>query len=284
MSYGASITNQAAGAYKMVAEATASTRFEGTATVADLWTSMPEFPVLRDNPRPKCLILESVRYPAESRPMGSSWRPTARKHGVIHFPGSFDEPLERGPAAFLPDDAGHDRSRLSAKPSLTPEPVFTFPREDGTLRTLDEIGVLERDRNRLLDNYYIVRPKVGTEAIGPPTAIMTLWALLFCLSELARYYPDIWVSALDPDASPLAVTLEEGLDRALNEAAPLIHGALGGPSMPRCEKCFGAWNGRARTVRPNGRRKAKKARTRSHPARSRTIRHGLVRRRTTMPT
>ena len=56
-----------------------------------------------------------------------------------------------------------------------------------------------------------------------------MWALLFCLSELARYYPDVWVGALDPDRSPAAVTLEHGLELALNRAPDLIRGALDGP-------------------------------------------------------
>lgn len=49
-----------------------------------------------------------------------------------------------------------------------------------------------------------------------------LWALLFCLSELARYYPDTWVSALDPDRSRAAVTLEHGLDVMLERTPRLI--------------------------------------------------------------
>jgi hypothetical protein len=58
---------------------------------------------------------------------------------------------------------------------------------------------------------------------------MTLWALLFCLSELARYYPDTWVGALDPDRSTAAVTFEHGLDIALEQAPALISTALSGP-------------------------------------------------------
>lgn len=75
----------------------------------------------------------------------------------------------------------------------------------------------------------IVRPRVGDAAIGPPTKFLTLWALLFCLSELARYYPDTWVRALDPDSSSAAVTIEHGLDLALELAPSLISEALSGP-------------------------------------------------------
>jgi hypothetical protein len=67
---------------------------------------------------------------------------------------------------------------------------------------------------------------------------MTLWALLFCLSELARYYPDTWVGALDPDRSTAAVTLEHGLDIALERAPELIAGALHGPSLEIARRQF----------------------------------------------
>jgi hypothetical protein len=58
-------------------------------------------------------------------------------------------------------------------------------------------------------------------------------ALLFCLSELARYYPDVWVGALDPDRSRAAVTLEHGLDLALEQTLALINEALHGPIYER---------------------------------------------------
>ena len=47
--------------------------------------------------------------------------------------------------------------------------------------------------------------------------------------ELARYYPDIWVNALDVDHSPAATTLEHGLDLALERAPVFISEALRGP-------------------------------------------------------
>lgn len=70
-----------------------------------------------------------------------------------------------------------------------------------------------------------MRPRVGDAAIGPPSVFLTLWALLFCLSELARYYPNVWVRALDPDRSRAAVTLEHGLDLALEQTPSLINRA-----------------------------------------------------------
>jgi hypothetical protein len=117
-------------------------------------------------------------------------------------------------------------------PGLTPgeegEPIFTFPREDGTLRPLYEIGVPYPDDNRR--RQYSVRPAIGTNRdVEPPSEFLTLYALMFCLSELARYYPDTWVAALDADSSTFAVTLEHGLDVALQHALRLIAHALRGP-------------------------------------------------------
>jgi hypothetical protein len=108
------------------------------------------------------------------------------------------------------------------------EPVYRFPREDGSLRPLHEVG--ERPfYAEGLSSDLVVRPRIGTGTDAPPSEFLTLWALLWCLSELARYYPDTWVAALDPDRSPAAVTLERGLDIALEQTPRLIGEALGGP-------------------------------------------------------
>jgi hypothetical protein len=54
-----------------------------------------------------------------------------------------------------------------------------------------------------------------TIANGPsPYPLMLWWALLLGLSSLARYEPGIWTSAIDPDTSQLAVSLERVLDVA----------------------------------------------------------------------
>jgi hypothetical protein len=62
---------------------------------------------------------------------------------------------------------------------------------------------------------------------------MTLWALLFGLSALARYHPGLWVSALNPDQSTAAVDLEQMLDAALDLVPDLLVPALSSGAMPR---------------------------------------------------
>ena len=109
------------------------------------------------------------------------------------------------------------------------EPIYKFVREDGTLRSLYDVGVHPFYEQLGVSSSRVVRPKVGAELRDPLSEAVTLWALLFCLSELALYYPDIWVGALDPDTSVAAVTLEHGLDVMLNRAPALIASALGGP-------------------------------------------------------
>jgi hypothetical protein len=62
---------------------------------------------------------------------------------------------------------------------------------------------------------------------------MTLWALLFAFSQLARYHPALWVGALNPDRSPIAVDLEQGLDSALELVPDLLVPAVTHGTMPR---------------------------------------------------
>ena len=60
----------------------------------------------------------------------------------------------------------------------------------------------------------------------PPSQLTTLWALVYALSQLARYHPDAWVSALNPDSSRIAVDLEQCLDAALDLVPDLLAPAV----------------------------------------------------------
>lgn len=124
--------------------------------------------------------------------------------------------------------AGIEQDGSRPNPLGADEPVFKFVDEGGDLRPLSKVGVRPFWSQGVGSNF-MVRPRVGEEAIPPPSEFLTLWALLFCLSELARYYPDTWVSALDPDRSPVAVSIEHGLELALQRAPALINQALDGP-------------------------------------------------------
>jgi hypothetical protein len=218
------VTSGALGIYGMVADATASSTFVGYATVADLWASIPGWPTPNSifGDRPRCLTLEPVRVPNDQRPdRAQAFLPT---HAVIRF---HEVDVEELPSAY-PTMAGIQQDGSRTRPYFGTEPIYHFLREDGTVRSLSEIGGRAAGEPRLMGDI-VVRPRVGEEPVGPPSLFLTLWALLFCLSELARYYPDTWADALDPDRSRAAVTLEAGLDRALEQTPGLISTALRGP-------------------------------------------------------
>jgi hypothetical protein len=58
------------------------------------------------------------------------------------------------------------------------------------------------------------------------TPLMLWWALLFGLSSVARYDPELWVAALDVNNSEQAVPIEAALDIALEALPELILDAL----------------------------------------------------------
>ncbi len=63
----------------------------------------------------------------------------------------------------------------------------------------------------------------GNDALSP---LMLWWLLLFGLSSIARYDPELWVAALDVNDSQLAVPIEAALDIALDALPELILAAL----------------------------------------------------------
>jgi hypothetical protein len=108
--------------------------------------------------------------------------------------------------------------------------ILRFPGDDGTNRAISEVGDHYDHGNDSLKHFFAVRPRIGLGSQLPPSQLVTLWALLFGLSSLARYHPALWVQALDPDSSELAVPLEDGLDVALERAPALLYDAIkGGP-------------------------------------------------------
>jgi hypothetical protein len=70
-----------------------------------------------------------------------------------------------------------------------------------------------------------IRPAL-VDAQPPPSALMTWWLLLFGLSMLARYHPVPWTRALDVDSSPVAVTLELTMNRAIDALPHLVFEAV----------------------------------------------------------
>jgi hypothetical protein len=82
------------------------------------------------------------------------------------------------------------------------------------------------------DRAWWLRPAVGDTAVVP-TVLVCWWALLLALATLARYERATWRRALNIDTSPLARTLEEGLDIALDRIPELLLDAIVAPRTRR---------------------------------------------------
>ena len=207
----------------MVAEATGSTRFAGFATVTEIWASLPGFPTPRAifGDVARCITLEPVQVPGDERPLFA--RVAAPTHAAVRFGGIDPATL----AVNYPAAAGIEQDGTRQAVFAGDQPLYRFLDADGRPKPLHEVGIRPYYAP-LFGGDVLLRPRLGDEAIGPPSEFLTLWALLFCLSELARYYPDTWILALDPDRSPAATTLEHGLDLALDRAPALIGEALRG--------------------------------------------------------
>jgi hypothetical protein len=222
--YAARVNAPERGSYSMVARATRSPTYEGHATVRELWASLPGWPTPRRSfgDQSRCLTLEPVQHPDDDRPLFQ--RIAGPTHAAIRF--STLDPAEI--PGLYPAAGGMEQHGTTTNLFGGDEPTYRFLDEQGRARPIHEIGVKPYWSEQRLGSDLMLRPKVG-EGMKMPSEFLTLWALLFCLSELARYYPDTWVLALDPDASVAATTLEQGLDLALERAPVLINEALGGP-------------------------------------------------------
>ena len=227
--YAAQVNHPDQGAYGMVAAATESVTVTGHASAAELWASLPGFPTPREyiGDRPRCLLVELARAPGSTNVGYGLFGLGSRTHIAFQFTAPpLEELVANYPTLRGIVEDGTRRSILGFD-----EPLFRIEHEDGTARDPIEVGTLVPGAESSFGNR-VVRPKVGEEAVGPPSEFLTLYTLLFCLSELARYHPDTWVLALDPDESRAAVTLERGLDVALERAPAVISDALQGP-LPR---------------------------------------------------
>lgn len=102
-------------------------------------------------------------------------------------------------------------------------PAFCWPRVRYPVKVeeLDTIvpTIRARDERMLL-------PRVGGQAFLSP--LMLWWVLLFGLSMIARYDPEVWVAALNINDSRQAVPIESALEVALDVLPDLILDALTG--------------------------------------------------------
>src|SRR5581483_761313 len=111
--------------------------------------------------------------------------------------------------------------------------ILRVPDGDGGYRPLFDFADRTPSEAALSEAKFIIRPRQGTGFGIPPSQLMTLWALLYGLSQLARHHPAAWVGALNPDRSPIAVDLEHVLDSALELVPDLLVPAVSNGAMPR---------------------------------------------------
>ena len=218
-------TSSARGAYAMVAKATGATPLEGSATIGQLWASLPGFPADAE------VVGQSLRWlrleatlagPGPQSQVVSMLHPTVGCFYAIE-----DDKLEATLADY-PSTAGFEIAgyRWQTIPGLGAA-TLRFPDAEGKSRALAEIGD-PLAGPPLTQPHFAVRPLMGTSA-QPPAQLTTFWALIYAFSQLARYHPETWVSALDPDASLIAAPLEEGLEVALEVTPTFLLSALRHP-------------------------------------------------------
>ena len=249
------VTKAKRGMFSMVAEATDSPVFEGSTSVAQLWASLPDLPpapaVIGDALPP--FFIESARPP---KPAANTFLDfISPKYATIAYPQpkrlraalgdfftgessgeSIAEALAEYPAANGLCVEEVERPRwFSGNPEPSKETLLSFPNAEGKHRALYDVGdTIPRPAHESgRSQRYAIRPRIGRGNQNPPSQLMTLWALIYALSQLARYHPDAWVSALNPDTSEIAVDLEHGLDAALTLVAELLVPAVTSGLMPR---------------------------------------------------
>ncbi len=226
--YGARVDSRPRGAFAMVAEATASPLFGGTATVPELWTSIPRFPTPRTlvGERPRCLYLDAATAVESGQEVMQAV--LAPAHVVVRKPPATAlEIFAAFPTAVGAELVGE---RASLIQGMDPYSIVAFRGDDDQFRPLRDVAErVAGDDGSSLTRQFVLRPPIGEVGETPPSQLMALWALLFSLSQLTRYYPAAWVGAVDADESEVAVTLDHGLELALELVPRLITQGLSGP-------------------------------------------------------
>lgn len=215
------------GAIGSVAACTGSRMWTGKATVAQLWATLPDLPrhaaMLRGLPAVLGLHTASYMDDSTGHAMGD-W--TANSVAGIEVPDEFYVGEQAEIARFLEPYPKAQGWKVVATwiPNRSPG------RRSFTVKwPSDHDPSVNRELSLVADWHsgaWWLRPAVG-ESSAVPSRLVCWWGLLLGLSSLARYEPAAWRRALDIDASPIAVSLEEGLDLALERIPELLFDALG---------------------------------------------------------
>lgn len=220
-----------------VAEATGSGQLTSGLELGAIWGAIPD--LMAPLPQPPLKDATWLRPLRVFRPM---------------FDAAHRSFADMGPLELLVDGLplGADRDTLLQRLADYPTAAGAYMRdtqgmgEDSIVSQLSPVGYLpvfcwadtpEGGRTRV-QHLSVIAPEyrgLGTRLLFPRAGrkdaispLMLWWALLFGLSSVARYEPELWIDALEVNSSPLAVPIEAALDAALEALPELILSALTG--------------------------------------------------------
>jgi hypothetical protein len=203
-----------------VAEATGSPALSATVELGAVWAAIPDLieplPQPPEGAWPRPLLVYLTEWWTNPTPLAAQMPFELLVDGLPDDPDPMTKTL-----ADYPTAAG-------ARPHLLKEskvhygfaagrvvPVIRWSHRQ-SWRDLEVIAPDYRGRRMLL-------PRVAGDALSP---LMLWWLLLFGLSSIARYDPELWVEALDVNRSKLAVPIEGALEAALEALPELILASL----------------------------------------------------------
>jgi len=222
--------------FRRVTEATGSDVLEQPVTVNALCASLPELAVVPElcDLAPRALFVKPivqsggavivvspyaeayvVNLPAAV--VGAEDPTSVINEHLLHYPSAagweLPEPLQRIPPVDNWGATAVIRWRV-------PDEVQS-PNEPERQARIREVA----PQYRTADQQWC-RPAVASGTVLSP--LMTWWAVLYALSMVARYEPDMWIGLLNVDESHLAVPLEGLLEEALEAVPHLVLDALQG--------------------------------------------------------
>jgi hypothetical protein len=218
-----------------VAVATGSGQLTSGLELGAVWAAIPELmaplpqPPLEDKTwRRPLRVFRPMFDPAhqmlaDMRPLElliDGLPPDTDRETLLQYLG--DYPTAAG--AYMWHLQGMSKDSLVTQPSPAGHlPVFCWP------DVPTNIQVRARHLNAIAPDYgklgtRLLLPRAGgKDALSP---LLLWWVLLFGLSSITRYDPELWIAALDVNSSPLAVPIEAALTVALEALPELILDAL----------------------------------------------------------
>jgi hypothetical protein len=219
-----------------VAEATGSGQLSSPLELGAVWAAIPELmPPLPQPPLEDAAWIRPLRVfrpvfdaahmrLADMRPLELliDGLPDADPDTLLQCLG--DYPTAAG--AYMWHTRGMRKDILITQPSAVGMlPVFCWP------DVPTNVQLRARHLNGIAPDYRglgtrLLLPRVGGK--DPLSPLMLWWLLLFGLSSIARYDPELWIAALDANNSRLAVPIEAALGAALDALPELVLDALAG--------------------------------------------------------